>query len=97
MIGSLIDRFYRTIVSVESRPAGKADKNVRYVNPRQTRVTRFYVLSGMLSSVILGAGAMHFWFKAGLVHILPLEYAVIVVPIQLVVGIIVASILQAYT
>lgn len=50
----------------------------------------------MLISLILGAATVWFWFAAGLAQVTTQEYAVIIVPIQLTLGLTVASIFQAW-
>lgn len=98
-VGLFVKHLYNTIINVDSMPAenADADRNTRSIDPRQTRKARLYLVSGMILGLILGAGAMYFWHVANLVRILPLEYATIIVPVQLVIGITAGSIFQAYT
>lgn len=87
---------YRTVMHVDSKPVDTSDTATPSIGHREIRKARLYLIAGMLLSLMLGAALMWLWFIAGLVHVTVQEYAIIIVPMQLTIGVVLASIYQAW-
>jgi len=80
-----------TFVYVESRPYGS---NKLPKNNRRNWACRFLMLNGIAITTSLGYGVFHILAEVDLAHVKPLEYALIVVPVQVNLGIFLGSIMQ---
>jgi len=91
---SLARHFYHTIMAliyVDSQSIGsrKIPKN-----SRKNWIARLMLLCGIILSLSLGYGAFQILESVDLAHVKRLEYAIIVVPVQINFGVIFGTIMQ---
>ena len=89
-----IYHLYETILHVNPRPVPTSSSTPGAVDFRKTWLARLGLVAGMFMGIGLGALVMTLWYFLELVHVTWLEYALIIVPAQLTVGIALASVLQ---
>ncbi|KIV84999.1 hypothetical protein PV11_00740 [Exophiala sideris] len=79
------------VVYVDSRP-----KNSMRLpkNSRKNWLVRLYMLVGIAITTLLGYGAFNILANFDLAHVKPYEYAIIVVPVQINLGILLATVMQ---
>ncbi len=94
---SLIQHAYHTIsafVYVDARPVDSTIKTPRSLNSRRSWATRALLFSGVCTSMAIGKAAFMILEQMDLAHVKPLEYMVIVLPIQLNLGLLLGSAIQ---
>jgi len=81
----------QTFIYVDSRPFGsmRLPKNTR-----KNWLVRFFMLLGVVLSTTFGYGAFQILADMDLAHVKKLEYAIIVVPVQVNLGILYGTLLQ---
>ena len=87
-------RLYETVKHVDALGVRTSSSTSRATDVRRVRLARLGLASGMLMGVGLGAPVMIFWRWLDLVHVTKQEYAIIIIPIQLTMGIALASAIQ---
>jgi len=83
----------QTFIHVDSRPAGAGAGKY----PKSTRrnwLVRLFMLVGIAVSTSCGYGAFQILAATDLAHVKPLEYAIIVVPVQINIGILLGTLMQ---
>lgn len=85
---------YRTVKHVDALCVRSSSSTSRAADVRSVRLARLGLASGMLTCVGLGAPIMIFWRCLDLVHVTKQEYALIIIPMQLTMGIALASTIQ---
>jgi len=91
---SLVTYFYylvQTFIHVDSRPVGS---NKYPKNTRKNWLVRFFMLLGIAISTSCGYGTFQILAATDLAHVKPLEYAVIVAPVQINIGILLGTLMQ---
>ena len=89
-----IYRLYETVKYVDGLSVRSSSSSSRATDVRKVRLARLGLAFGMLVGVGLGAPLMIFWRWLDLVHVTKQEYAMIIIPTQLTIGIALASALQ---
>ena len=84
-----------TILHVNARPVRSPSSTSHAVELRNTWLARLGLVAGMFMGVGMGALVMSLWYWLELVHVTWHEYALIIVPAQMTIGIVSASVLQA--
>lgn len=87
-------RLYETVKYVDGLSVRSSSTSSRATDVRRVRLARLGLASGMFVGVGLGAPLMIFWRWLDLVHVTKQEYAMIIIPIQLTIGIALASAIQ---
>jgi len=94
---SLLQHAYHTIsafIYVGARPVDTTIKNKQSLNTRQNWAARALLFSGVCTSMAIGKASFMILEGFDLAHVKPLEYAVIVLPIQVNFGILLGSAVQ---
>lgn len=94
---SLIQHVYHTIsafVYVDARPVDPSAKRTQTLNSRRSWATRALLFSGVCTSMAIGKASFMILEETDLARVKPLEYMVIVLPIQVNLGILLASLVQ---
>ena len=86
---------YETILQVNGRPVHSSSLTCHAIDARRNWLTRVGLAAGMLIGVGLGVPVMILWNWLDLVHVTMQEYALIIVPVQMTIGVALASVLQA--
>ena len=84
---------YETVKHVDAHAVYLSSPS-RAADVRRVRRARLGLASGMVVGVGLGAALMIFWRWLDLVHVTKQEYAMIIIPTQLTIGIALASAIQ---
>ncbi|KAK5092179.1 hypothetical protein LTR70_005834 [Exophiala xenobiotica] len=94
---SLIQHMYHTIsvfVYVDARPVSPKIKSTQSLNSRRNWATRALLFSGVCTSMAIGKVSFVILEQLDLAHVKPLEYMIIVLPIQVNMGILLGSLVQ---
>jgi len=94
---SLIQHMYHTIsvfVYVDARPVGPRIESTQSLNSRRNWATRALLFSGVCTSMAIGKVSFVILEQLDLAHVKPLEYMIIVLPIQVNMGILLGSLVQ---
>lgn len=94
---SLVQHAYHTIsafVYVDARPVDPTVKNPRSLNTRRNWATRALLFSGVCTSMAIGKAVFMILEQMDLAHVKPLEYMIIVLPIQVNMGVLMGTVVQ---
>lgn len=95
-IRSFLHHLSETIMDINARPVYYSAATSQHTDQRLTWFARGGLIIGVLTSHGLGLLLTMSWRTTGLAHLTYLDYMAIMVPTQTVVGIVLASIVQAY-
>lgn len=95
-IGMFSIHLLQTLVYIDAKPVSNSAGTSCHVDWRKAKYTRGGLILSTIISLSLGLPLMVFWQTLDMVRVKHLEYVAVIVPAQIVIGIVVASIVQAY-
>lgn len=84
-------------IYVDAKPLDPSVKNRRSLNSRRNWVVRLLLLGGIMTMMTVGKGVFMILEELDLARVKPLEYLIIVMPIQVNLGILLGSAVQFKT